>query len=61
MGKSRSATIVIAYLMRFKNMRFEEAYKFVRGQRSMVFPNLGFIRQLREYEKLIPREESDNN
>ena len=47
--------------MRFKNMRFEEAYKFVRGQRSMVFPNLGFIRQLREYEKLIPREESDNN
>jgi protein-tyrosine phosphatase len=60
MGKSRSATIVIAYLMKFKNMKFEEAYKYVKGQRSMVFPNLGFMRQLREYEKLIPREDINN-
>ncbi len=50
MGKSRSATFIIAYLMKHMNMSLEVAYKKVKSSRSLVFPNLGFMRQLKDYE-----------
>lgn len=53
MGKSRSATIVIAYLIKYSNMSTEEAYKFLKEKRKTIFPNLGFMRQLREFEKKL--------
>lgn len=43
-GISRSASFVIAYLMREKNMPFEEAIAFVKKKRISVFPNVGFIK-----------------
>ncbi|CAG9314030.1 unnamed protein product [Blepharisma stoltei] len=46
-GVSRSATIVIAYIMAKYNIPFEEAYAIVRSKRGCVFPNDGFRRQLR--------------
>jgi predicted protein tyrosine phosphatase len=49
-GISRSATIVIAYLMKEKQMGFQEAYAYTKRKRSIVFPNSGFRRQLREFE-----------
>jgi protein tyrosine phosphatase len=49
-GISRSATIVIAYLMKEKQMGFQEAYAYVKKKRSIVFPNSGFRHQLREFE-----------
>ena len=52
-GASRSATIVIAYLMWKKKMRFDKAYNFVKSKRSIIYPNLGFRQQLQMFEKLL--------
>lgn len=41
-GVSRSATIVIAYLMRTKGMGFQEAMNFVKKRRGVICPNYGF-------------------
>eukprot|EP01103_Thecamoeba_quadrilineata_P008632 TRINITY_DN1836_c0_g1_i1.p1 TRINITY_DN1836_c0_g1~~TRINITY_DN1836_c0_g1_i1.p1 ORF type:complete len:401 (+),score=63.24 TRINITY_DN1836_c0_g1_i1:69-1271(+) len=49
MGISRSATIVIAYLMSTKKYTFEEAYEFVREKRPIICPNSGFREQLVEF------------
>eukprot|EP01103_Thecamoeba_quadrilineata_P016052 TRINITY_DN5261_c0_g1_i1.p1 TRINITY_DN5261_c0_g1~~TRINITY_DN5261_c0_g1_i1.p1 ORF type:complete len:240 (+),score=20.91 TRINITY_DN5261_c0_g1_i1:39-758(+) len=45
-GISRSATLVIAYLMKKKNMRLMEAYDHVKRIRRIVNPIPGFRRQL---------------
>eukprot|EP01016_Furgasonia_blochmanni_P034008 TRINITY_DN3619_c0_g1_i6.p1 TRINITY_DN3619_c0_g1~~TRINITY_DN3619_c0_g1_i6.p1 ORF type:complete len:261 (+),score=43.43 TRINITY_DN3619_c0_g1_i6:70-783(+) len=52
-GVSRSSTIVIAYLMKKKNMPFEKALKFVKKKRFVISPNLGFGKQLIKYEKTL--------
>lgn len=49
-GISRSATIVIMYVMRKKNMTFDEAFAFVKKKRSCIYPNKGFISQLKKFE-----------
>ena len=41
-GTSRSATIVIAYLMWYKKWKFEETYDFVKSKR-FIYPNKGLI------------------
>ncbi|XP_013148807.1 PREDICTED: dual specificity protein phosphatase 1B-like, partial [Papilio polytes] len=51
-GVSRSATIVIAYLMAKYQLTFEEAYSYVRNRRRFINPNPGFISQLKEYERM---------
>lgn len=48
-GISRSATITIAYLMRTKKMGFDQAFSFVKKKRKIIFPNPGFVRQLRVF------------
>jgi protein-tyrosine phosphatase len=50
-GKSRSASIVIGYIMKTKSLSFLEALKFVQSQREIVEPNFGFCSQLMQYEK----------
>jgi len=50
-GMSRSATIVIAYLLATTPMTAQEATEFVRSKRSIIRPNYGFAIQLEEYEK----------
>lgn len=47
-GVSRSASIVIAYLMGKYNLEFSDARQRVFLKRKCIFPNLGFQRQLRE-------------
>ncbi|XP_063972378.1 dual specificity protein phosphatase 19 [Diachasmimorpha longicaudata] len=49
-GISRSATIVIAYLMREENLNFQEALDKVKRIRPCVRPNEGFVKQLKEIE-----------
>jgi predicted protein tyrosine phosphatase len=48
-GVSRSATIVIAYLMYTEKMRYLEARKYVEQFRSIV-PNSGFVQSLKLFE-----------
>ncbi|KAJ1655730.1 tyrosine protein phosphatase yvh1 [Dispira simplex] len=52
MGISRSATVVIAYLMRTMGISMEMAYEMVRDKRNIVYPNKGFLRQLGKYEEM---------
>lgn len=47
MGISRSATIIIAYLMNKFKIPFKRAYSFVLSKRPIINPNKGFIRQLK--------------
>lgn len=53
MGINRSATIVIAYLMKTKGWNFKEAFMHVRNKRRQIFPNELYIKQLLEYEKKL--------
>ncbi|KAK3087651.1 hypothetical protein FSP39_008761 [Pinctada imbricata] len=51
-GCSRSATIVIAYLMNKRHRGFGEILGFVRQKRSTVWPNEGFKTQLLMFESM---------
>ena len=53
LGKSRSATIVIAYVMYKKKIHFSEAFDFVKDKRSIVFPNEGFQYQLEDFDIIL--------
>ncbi|XP_017351040.1 dual specificity phosphatase 28 isoform X2 [Ictalurus punctatus] len=50
-GRSRSATICIAYLMKHQSLSLTEAYELVKSARSVVEPNPGFWAQLERYEQ----------
>ncbi|CAG5124219.1 unnamed protein product, partial [Candidula unifasciata] len=52
-GVSRSATICIAYLVKYQHMTLEEAYKHVKKRRPVIHPNPGFWRQLIDYERRL--------
>ncbi|TNV75453.1 hypothetical protein FGO68_gene1850 [Halteria grandinella] len=45
-GISRSATFVIAYVMKAGGMEYEKAREFVASKRPCVHPNSGFQKQL---------------
>lgn len=50
-GISRSATIVISYLMKKKKLSFDDAYEFLEERHPIIDPNIGFIYQLQTYER----------
>jgi protein-tyrosine phosphatase len=50
MGISRSTTIVIYYLMKKNNIKFEVAYNMVKEKRKVTKPNYGFVKQLQQVE-----------
>lgn len=55
-GKSRSATILIAYLMETHNHSFETAWSLCKEKRPLINPNKGFISQLKDFEKELTRK-----
>ncbi|CAE7192697.1 hypothetical protein CFE70_007049 [Pyrenophora teres f. teres 0-1] len=57
MGKSRSATIVIAYLMQEHNISPSEALSHLRQARSICEPNDGFMKQLELYGEMQTPED----
>lgn len=50
-GVSRSAALVIAYLMWKQGRGYDEVYQQVKGLRGVVNPNIGFICQLLQWHK----------
>ncbi|XP_068548336.1 serine/threonine/tyrosine-interacting-like protein 2 [Anas acuta] len=60
MGISRSAVLVAAYLMIYHHMTILEALMTLRKKRA-IYPNDGFLKQLRELnEQLLEERELDN-
>ena len=51
-GVSRSATIVAAFLIRFRKMDPNQAIQLLQQRRSVVNPNAGFRAQLIKYHEL---------
>ena len=49
-GRSRSPTLVMAYLMRYEGMSLKDSFGLVKGARRVVYPNRGFRQQLVDYE-----------
>eukprot|EP01080_Neovahlkampfia_damariscottae_P012222 gene12222-5808_t len=50
-GRSRSATIVIAYLMKHQQISLKEAVEYVKLKRKIIRPNDGFMKQLKTFEQ----------
>jgi predicted protein tyrosine phosphatase len=53
-GVSRSAACVIAYVMKTKNLSFEEAFIVVKRARPKINPNRSFMQQLARYRPIQP-------
>ncbi|EAU80942.1 hypothetical protein CC1G_03118 [Coprinopsis cinerea okayama7 len=54
-GVSRSASIVIAYLIRNHGMTFDNAHSLLKRKRPCVKPNPGFVKALQEWEAFWKR------
>jgi protein phosphatase slingshot len=50
MGISRSASMVIAFLMRANHWSCQQAIEYVESKRPFINPNPGFMKQLKIYE-----------
>ena len=55
MGRSRSASLVLAYLMMEQGLSVVAAIEHVR-QRRCILPNHGFLRQLRALDIALQEE-----
>ncbi len=53
-GKSRSASVIIAYLMQKRKHKYHHTFRYVKGIRAIVQPNHGFEKQLLEFEASLP-------
>lgn len=47
-GVSRSASVVIGYLIIVRGFSFEDAYNLVKNKRNCIRPNDGFLKQLKK-------------
>lgn len=52
-GISRSASVVIYYLMRKYKLKYTEAFNHVKKYRPIIQPNAGFVAYLCGYENMI--------
>lgn len=59
-GVSRSATLVLAYLMICERLTVAEAVKAVRGFRN-ILPNVGFLEQLRTLDAELNLQRNDTD
>ena len=50
-GRSRSVSLVVAYLMATEHLGLDEALKAVQLARPIAQPNFSFMRQLRQFEQ----------
>lgn len=60
-GISRSATLVIAYVIRLQGVSFRVAYDFVKSCRPSIEPNFNFIDQLMNYDLRYSKKNGDKS
>jgi len=58
-GMSRSAAVVIAFLMIKNKWKYQQAFEYVKEKRPIVCPNEGFITQLKKLEEMVESENLD--
>ncbi|CAM0956892.1 unnamed protein product [Alopecurus aequalis] len=56
-GRSRSVTVVLAYLMNKHQMSLQSAMALARSKRPQIAPNEGFMSQLLNFEKSLQVEQ----
>ncbi len=56
-GVSRSATIVVCYVMRHLGKSSADALTYVKSKHSVAYPNPGFLKQLKNYEADLKKKE----
>lgn len=59
-GISRSPTLVLAYMIKRHHLTLDEAFEKMRQLRQIVDPNMSFILQLREWEKIFRSSTSND-
>ncbi|CAJ0558021.1 unnamed protein product, partial [Mesorhabditis spiculigera] len=59
-GVSRAASLCLAYLVKGFGMSLRDAYYHLNQRRPIISPNLGFWRQLIDYEKELRGEATVN-
>jgi len=60
-GRSRSASMVVAYLIRDKGMTYNSALATITARRHLIQPNTGFQTKLIEWEaEYHPEEQGEN-
>ncbi|XP_012538997.1 serine/threonine/tyrosine-interacting protein isoform X2 [Monomorium pharaonis] len=57
-GISRSAALVLAYVMETLEISQTRAFALVQQKRGCINPNLGFMTQLREYEPIYQAQKT---
>lgn len=50
-GVSRSASLCLAYLVKYEGYTLRDSYSTVKNLREIIRPNVGFFKQLIEFEK----------
>jgi len=60
LGVSRSATLVIAYLMWEHGWSCDETFQYVQHMRLIIDPNIGFLSQLQDWEEKLKKYASHN-
>lgn len=49
----RSATLVLAYLMKYQKMKLIDAHAYVKARRPLIRPNSGFWKDLVDFERKL--------
>ncbi|XP_063978094.1 serine/threonine/tyrosine-interacting protein-like isoform X2 [Diachasmimorpha longicaudata] len=60
-GISRSAALVLAYVMQMYGLSHTRAYALVQQRRFCINPNEGFMTQLKEYEPIYQAQRTTSN
>lgn len=60
-GISRSAALVIGYVMETKGLPYMDAFSLVQVKRHCISPNEGFMHQLKEYEPIYKAKRTSLN
>ncbi|CCH62190.1 hypothetical protein TBLA_0G02510 [Henningerozyma blattae CBS 6284] len=60
-GVSRSASLIVAYIMRYCNMNLNDAYDHLKLIAKDISPNMGLIFQLTEWNEYLNTNEKNND
>ncbi len=58
-GISRSATVILAWMIIYKNMKFDEAYRYLAEKRPIIRPNDFYMGLLKDLETHTSRLEKN--